>query len=127
MMPGRERGKEPASWSSDRARLDARSLALHRLVAEEIRRDASVVDIARSNIARWHAESRVPVESSAYAEWLDLLDGSIDQLLAVLESDDQHATRLRQSTPFSGILTPAEREAVFAAFAVVRGPAAARN
>lgn len=116
--------KESASWSSDHARLDARSLALHQLVAEKIRRDASVIDIARSNIVRWHAESGVPIESSAHAEWLGLLDGPIDQLLGVLESDDQHATRLRQSTPFSGILTPAEREAVFAAFALARGQTA---
>jgi hypothetical protein len=119
--------KEPASWSSDHGRLDARSSALHQLVAEKIRRDVSVVDIARANIVRWHAESGVPVESSAHAEWLDLLDGPIDQLLAVLESDDQHASRLRQSMPFSGILTLAEREAVFAAFALARSRAATRD
>lgn len=110
--------------SNDHERLDARSLALHRLIADKIRQDVSLLEVARGNIARWQAESGQTGDPSSHAEWLVLIDGPVDQLLSVLEGQDQRATRLRQSTPFTGILTPAERDAVFAAYTLANWRAA---
>ena len=101
---------------SDHERLDARSLALHRLIADKIRQDVSLLEVARGNIDRWQAESGETGDPSSRTEWLVLIDGPLEQLLSVLEGQDQRATRLRQSTPFTGILTTTERDAVFAAY-----------
>lgn len=110
--------------SSDHERLDARSLALHRLIADKIRQDVSLLEVARGNIARWQAENGETGDPSPHTEWLVLIDGPVDQLLSLLEGQDQRATRLRQSTPFTGILTPAERDAVFAAYTLANWRAA---
>jgi hypothetical protein len=110
--------------SSDHERLDARSLALHRLIADKIRQDVSLLEVARGNIARWQVESGETGDPSSHTEWLVLIDGPVDELLSVLEGQDQRATRLRQSTPFTGILAPAERDAVFTAYTLANWRAA---
>lgn len=46
-----------------------------------------------------------------------MLDGPFERLLALLESEDERATRLRQSSPFCGIVTPDERRAILKRFA----------
>lgn len=66
---------------------------------------------ARANLARWLQicdQRSVP----DLLEWQRLLGGPVPELLAVLESTAERATRLRQSSPFCGILTPAERLAI---------------
>lgn len=48
--------------------IDARSLAMHRLVADKIRRDPSRFDRAKATLARWRIT--VCVSSQPYlAEW----------------------------------------------------------
>jgi len=44
----------------------------------------------------------------------------VDQVTAFLVERSERATRLRQSSPFAGILTEAERRAVFESFRLVR-------
>lgn len=78
---------------------------------QKLRADSGLVEKARANIAHW---LRTCDERAApdLREWQRLLDGSFDDLLAVLFSADERATRLRQSSPFYGILTPEERLAI---------------
>jgi hypothetical protein len=38
---------------SDHSRLDERSLAMHRLVAEKVQADPTLLDKARDNLRRW--------------------------------------------------------------------------
>lgn len=46
-------------------------------------------------------------------EWRTLLDETpFSQLLEFLRSDDERAVRLRQSSPFAGVLTPEERQSI---------------
>ena len=46
-------------------------------------------------------------------EWRQLLDASpLPVLLALLRSPDDEAVRLRQSSPFAGLLTPEERRSI---------------
>jgi hypothetical protein len=99
---------------SDHRRLDERSLALHRLVAEKVLADPALLDKARANVRRWRDASGSP--SSAFAEWAQILSGSVHQVAQLLMERSERATRLRQSSPFCGILTDAERRAVYESF-----------
>ncbi len=86
---------------------DLRSLALHREVARRLRADPRLLDAAKSRVARWASERTV---SSGYvAAWRALLDGPLDELLTTLEVDNEHATALRQASPFAGVLDARER------------------
>jgi hypothetical protein len=99
---------------SDHSRLDERSLALHRLVARKVQADPALLDKARGNIRRWQEANESP--SQALAEWQQILSGGADQVAAFLVERSERATRLRQSSPFAGILTEAERRVVFESF-----------
>lgn len=95
----------------DHRLIDERSLAFDRLIAAKLRIDPMLLDKARAILSRWLQTSddrSVP----DLLEWQRLLDGSLTELLATLEATDEQSTRLRQSSPFCGILTPAERLAI---------------
>ena len=110
--PRRPRGGVTARTHGD---LDARSLALAQVLAERIRRDPSLIEDARR-----YLERRLPLASPGerldLEEWLSLLSGmSVVRLCRFLIGDDARATRLRQSSPFLNVLSPAERRAIFGA------------
>jgi hypothetical protein len=89
--------------------IDRRSLALHEAVAAKIEARPELLDAARANLARWI--SRTP--HGALLEWKDLLERmSVGDLVTLLRSQDETAARLRQSSPFAGVLTPEERQAI---------------
>ncbi len=93
--------------------IDERSLALHEAVAAKLQREPKLVELARANLKRWLAqESAAPL-----LEWQRLLDIlPLPKLLELLRSPDEDATRLRQSSPFAGLLTPAERQAILSRY-----------
>lgn len=101
--------------ASDHTRLDERSLALHRLVAEKIVHDPALLDLARENVRRWQAASGSP--SLALAEWEHILTRTAEEIAVLLVDPSENATRLRQSSPFAGILTEAERLAIYESYA----------
>lgn len=96
---------------SDHIRLDERSLALHRLVAQKVLADPALLDKARANVRRWQENHDSP--SFALVEWEQILSGSVAEVAKFLVERSERATRLRQSSPFTGILTEAERLAVY--------------
>jgi hypothetical protein len=88
--------------------IDRRSLALHCLVAERVMRDPALFEKARRTLGRWR--QTVCVASQPYLEeWERLMNQGIDACLSVAVEDSQRAAALRQSSPFSGILTNRER------------------
>jgi hypothetical protein len=93
------------------AGVDERSLALHQRVAEKLLDDPALLDRARGNVRRWQESNDTP--SLALAEWQQILTGSADQVARFLVERSEKATRLRQSSPFSGILTEPERLAIY--------------
>lgn len=95
---------------SDHTRLDERSLALHQLVAQKVLAAPALLDKARENLRRWQETSG---PSLALAEWEQILGGHVDQVAQFLTERSEKATRLRQSSPFCGILTEAERLAIY--------------
>jgi hypothetical protein len=100
---------------SDHQRLDARSLALHKLIAAKLLSNPSLIDQARSTLARWRTQVAQPVPLY-FGEWQRVLEGSPGAIAEFLVSPTQSAARLRQSSPFSNTLTSAEREKIYEAF-----------
>jgi hypothetical protein len=101
---------------SDHKRIDERSLAFHAAIAERIKNNPELINTAKETIARWELNS--PHIVSLMKKWKDLLSGPIDILVQKITSQSEEMTNLRQSTPFTRILTPAERKKIYETFTV---------
>jgi hypothetical protein len=100
---------------SDHRLLDARSLALHCKIAQKISKDRNLLDVPRRNLERW--SNRTSGETPKFiAEWQDILDEPWPQVAAFITSCSERAIRLRQSSPFAGVLNPQERKRIYEAF-----------
>lgn len=95
--------------------IDRRSLELNRLVAEKIRRQPELMDLVRDKLDRTLGESRLSEScKEALREWQTIFSlKSFEEILEILVEDSDEGQRLRQSTPFSGILSQQERGEVF--------------
>jgi hypothetical protein len=93
--------------------IEQRSLALHEAVAARLETQPDLIQAARANLRRW-MQAR---PSAALREWQDLLDrAALTEIVALLRSPDETAARLRQSSPFAGFLTAAERQTIFSRY-----------
>lgn len=92
-------------------KIDRRSLAMHRAIAEKLRNDPGLLEKAKENIRRWRRQG---VDVQAFREWESVLAGGIGETLRVLCAESEESDRLRHSTPFTGILAPGERRTFFA-------------
>lgn len=90
--------------------VDQRSLALDQAVAERLRANPDLLEQAKANLRRWLAQhDDVPSLRRCYQEWLEILDNwPLDKILELLTGEDDEAKRLRQNSPFVGILSPSE-------------------
>jgi hypothetical protein len=114
-VPDRSRAASAhARHYSDHRILEARSLALHCLVVRKIERDPGLLGIARRNVERWlRRDGRPP---RALVEWRELLGRPWPEVALILTDPGEEAARLRQSSPFAGVLTAAERRRLYEAF-----------
>jgi hypothetical protein len=97
-------------------RIDARSLALHRAIAEKLAANPALLEIARENIERW-SQSRG--RSQPYWDaWMKILDQPLPYILEIMTEDSERMTAMRQATPFAGVLEPKERWAIYEQFEV---------
>lgn len=97
-------------------REDRRSLRLHRAIAQRLREDPDDV-LAQARrclelMMAGHERTSLPLR-----EWAVLLDRPIEALLPLLTDPEPWARELRHVTPFAGVLSAAERAAVYRAFA----------
>ena len=92
---------------SDHIRLDERSLAMHRLIAIVIQANPALLNRARDNLRCWKEMEDSP--KLALAEWRKTLSGPVSQVTHFLTDRSERATRLRQSSPFAGVLTEDEK------------------
>lgn len=93
----------------DHTTLDRISLAMAREVAARLRRDPRLVDKAMHNLDRWSSRNTSPAMRECYSEWRGILEsGDLDWIIRVLTADTEEGQRLRQNSPFAGILTPRE-------------------
>ena len=95
--------------------IEARSLAMHCLIAQKIGRDLPLLDVARRNLAAWIARygDQPP---RVLDEWRAILTRPWYEIAALITDPGETATRLRQSSPFAGVLTPTERRRLYEAF-----------
>jgi hypothetical protein len=105
----------PLTPYSDHRRLDMRSLAMHTLIARKIARNPELLNVARDNLIRWRKRwgRQMP---DWHTEWQAILQRPWREIAALITDSGALATRLRQSSPFAGVLTPAERKGIHDAF-----------
>lgn len=88
--------------------IDARSLALHRLVADKLRQDPARLEDVKATLARWR-QTVCPATQPYLREWEQLIEQGLERCLTVAVEESEHATALRQSSPFGRVLSNAER------------------
>ncbi|MEW6754483.1 MAG: hypothetical protein AB1505_26405 [Candidatus Latescibacterota bacterium] len=96
--------------------IDARSLALARAVVARIDADPrhEGLEKARHVCRRWAAGR----PEACHREWLEILERPWSEVRELLLEDSETGRRRRQSSPFCGILTPAERWGIYRDFQV---------
>jgi len=96
--------------------IDERSLAFGRVIASRIRQDRALIDRARVTIHRWLLTSSPRVRGTL-EEWLGVLEGPLENVVDLLTGTSERAVRMRQSNPFTGVLSNQERNAILRKFA----------
>ena len=86
-------------------------MLLHRAVAERIEGDATIVPRASANLAKWRADGLL--QSPHYDGWMRELSQGTASLVAFLRSDDERARELRKVTPFTFVISPRDRWALW--------------
>ena len=106
----------PTTGWSDHSLQDAKSLALHTVIAYKISKDPSLLEKAREKLADMRNRHE-PDDMPLYIEeWEQILTLHWEQIAALLIAVTDEAILLRHCSPFAGILTQAEREKIFEAF-----------
>jgi len=95
--------------------IEARSLAMHCLIARKIAADPALLDVARRNLEVWLARYG-DSPPRALEEWRELMGHPWVEIAAIITDPGETPARLRQSSPFAGILAPAERRRIYEAF-----------
>ena len=88
---------------------DEISLELGRHVATRLRQRPELLRVAHDNLDRWtsrNANARSLLR--CYAEWRDILNRPLEEICHLLSSDNEEAQRLRQNSPFAGVLSAQE-------------------
>jgi hypothetical protein len=91
--------------------IDSRSLVMAREIVKRIDADPkhSGVVHAREVCRRWNIERQSPVIS----EWLEILEKPWAEIRSILLDEGEYGKRLRQSSPFAGILSNRERWRIY--------------
>src|ERR1017187_6566266 len=102
----------PSNWHT---MIDARNRELHQIIAGKIRQNPALIRQVKETLERWFREMDESERGhGSLVEWQHWLGKQpLSQVLDFLASEDEEACRLRQSTPFVGLLTEQERSAVF--------------
>lgn len=89
---------------------EKQSLAMHRRIAVLLaERPIAVIGKALENLQQWTSGVEPAEVPSVYLEWKELLrKHHPHEIAALLVADDEDAARLRQSTPFAGVLDARE-------------------
>lgn len=94
---------------------EARSLALHCLIARKIGAEPALLGVARRNLEAWLARYG-DSPPRALEDWRAILRRPWREVAALITDPGDDAARLRQSSPFAGVLSAAERRRVYEAF-----------
>lgn len=89
---------------------EERSIALHKRVGELLLQNPEVLARAKAKLDEW-SESKA-MHPHYVDAWRRAFALPLSQLVALLVSRDEHATAMRQASPFAGALAPKERWAI---------------
>lgn len=87
---------------------DNRSKALHMFVVRKIQENPALWDEAIELLARWRSTACVRSVSSL-EEWKSIIESGQSACFQFMVESSERADRLRQSSPFSCLLTTSER------------------
>jgi hypothetical protein len=110
-----ETATRPAVFSSHRLH-EARSLAMHAAIARKIEREPALLEKARGNLRRWRKLEAHQPTPGWLKEWSALLKKSWPEIASLMVEPSERAARLRQSSPFAGLLSAVERQRIYEAF-----------
>lgn len=91
--------------------LDRRSLALHRAVVARLEREPDRFAHVQAVLDRW-LTTAAPATRPALEEWRRIFAAGRATALAVAVERSERGARLRQSSPFCGVLSHQERWAL---------------
>ena len=95
---------------SDHQLHEMRSLQMHRLVQERYREaPADVIRFGLENLERWQQNG---VDCDDFRIWEEILRFNPKRLPEILSGSSEEARRLRQSSPFAGLIPEASRQQV---------------
>ena len=88
---------------------DEISLELGRCVAARLRQRPDSLKVAQENLTRWKAlNANAPSLLRCYNEWEQILKRPLEDICDLLTADTEEARRLRQNSPFAGVLSACE-------------------
>jgi len=88
---------------------DEISRELGRRTAERLRQQPGLLRIAHENLDRWmRLNADAPSLTRCYMEWRELLGKPLEEICSILTFENEEARRLRQNSPFAGVLSARE-------------------
>ena len=87
--------------------IDARSLAMAKIIVKRIDADPTLIEVAHRNLQR--EERRRGRLSLASREWKEILTRPWSEVREILLDESDEGQRLRSSRPFAGVVTEEER------------------
>lgn len=98
--------------------IDERSLELDRVIADKIRANPALYQVVRDNLKRW---LKTDDPDPSIVEWQEFIDShTMDEVLDFICSWSDESRRMRQSSPFCGILSHTERMEIFKKYEPLR-------
>lgn len=89
---------------------EMRSLQMHRIVEERYQENPSeVIQFGLGNLKRWQQRG---VDCEDFGIWEEILRLSPQRLPGILLGANEEAVRLRQSSPFAGLVTEESRQRI---------------
>jgi hypothetical protein len=89
--------------------IDEISLELGRCTATRLRQQPELLQLAHENLARWtRLNASAPALLRCYAEWREILEQPLEEICQLLSSETEEGRRLRQNSPFAGVLSAHE-------------------
>ncbi|HTV41254.1 MAG TPA: hypothetical protein VMF08_11805 [Candidatus Sulfotelmatobacter sp.] len=88
---------------------DSVNLEMAQRIASGLPQHPEWIDFALANLERWSCQnSNAPSLLRCYDEWKGILQEGVSKVCAVLTAETDEGRRLRQNSPFVGILSPKE-------------------
>lgn len=84
-------------------------MEIHREVAERLRAEPGLLAVAAGNLERWLARHGEGPLAPCYREWQSILEAAdAEEIAVLLTREGEREDRLRQNSPFAGVLGPRE-------------------